>query len=374
MVSRLKFDIGNEIDKQLSYLPTYIWESDSTTFCDLNMAGGQFIQKVGEWLRKYGHSDDNIRKRVFGFSEKPLYLSYIKSNPSLIGTFDIYNENITMKFDVQLGNDPYQKSVGPKKTEPIWDDLIIKRISLLNEGGFLALIHPSGWRNVDGRFKHIQDLFKSKQIHYLEMHDTNDGLKTFGYATRYDLYVIQNLLSYKKSKIKFEDGIEMDLDVSKMNFIPNRYSKVIENIIYNGVGDKVNVLYSRSDYGSDKPHMNNEKTNEFKYPCIQNVNVNDDISCTWYSNTKSKGHFGIPKVIFGRKSSGVFFDKNGDYGLSQDCAAIIDSNENLEKIFKVLKSENFIEFMKYFDFGGVNDRYNRKIIAEFKKDFWKEFI
>jgi hypothetical protein len=241
---------------------------------------------------------------------------------------DFLNKDFNMKFDVIIGNPPYSEVVGDKKTEPLWNKFVIKSFDLLNDSGYLAFIHPSGWRNVDGRFKHIQDLFKSKQIDYLEMHDTNDGLKTFGYATRYDLYVIQNLLPYKKSKIKFEDGVEMELDVSKMNFIPNRYSKVIENIIYNGVGDKVNILYSRSDYGSDKPHMNNKKTNEFKYPCIQNVNVNDNISCTWYSNTKSKGHFGIPKVIFGRKSSGVFFDKTGDYGLSQDCAAIIDSNEN----------------------------------------------
>jgi len=109
MVSRLKFDISDLIDEQFSHLPTYIWESDNTTFCDLQMGGGQFIQKIGEWLRRYGHSDVNIRKRVFGFSEKPFYLSYIKSNPSSIGTFDVYNENINMDFTVNLGNPPYQK-------------------------------------------------------------------------------------------------------------------------------------------------------------------------------------------------------------------------------------------------------------------------
>ena len=130
MISRLKFKIDDLIDQKLKHIPNYIWESDTTTFCDLQMGGGQYIRKLNERLKKFGHDDENIRKRVFGFSKKPLYLSYVKSDTSLIGTFDVYKENINMKFDVQIGNDPYHKKVGPKKTEPIWDTFVEKRLSL----------------------------------------------------------------------------------------------------------------------------------------------------------------------------------------------------------------------------------------------------
>jgi hypothetical protein len=109
MISRLKFDIGDLIDAVFSKFPIYIWESENITFCDLQMGGGQFIQKVVEWKRKFRHSDETINDTVFGFSENPFYLEYVKSNPTLIGNFDVYKEDINMKIDVNLGNPPYQK-------------------------------------------------------------------------------------------------------------------------------------------------------------------------------------------------------------------------------------------------------------------------
>ena len=279
-----------------------------------------------------------------------------------------------MKFDVIVGNPPYQKRVGPNKTEPIWDKFVQKCIKLLKSGGTMELIHPSGWRNIDGRFKHIKNLLLSKQIEYIEMHDVSDGMKTFGAATRYDIYKLINTKPFKNTNVKFENGLLKNMNLSDFEFIPNIYYENINNVISDSIENKVDFLYSRSDYGSDKPHMNKKYSSTHPYACVQNVDVNHNISCFWYSNNKNNGHFGIPKVIFGRKSAGVLFDREGKYGLSQDCAAIIDSIENLEIIESVLKSNKFLDFMKAFDFGGVNDRYNRKIISTFRKDFWKEFI
>lgn len=300
-----------------------------------------------------------------------------KQKINLITSSEFLNDTIItkfMEFDTIMANPPYQKRVGPNKTEPIWDKFVKKCINLLKPNGTMEIIHPSGWRNIDGRFKNIKNLILSKQIDYLEMHNVSDGMKTFGAATRYDIYKLINTKPYKNTDVKFENGVLKNINLLDFEFIPNIYYENITNVISHNIESKIDFLYSRSDYGSDKPHMNKTKSNIYKYPCVQNVDVNHNISCFWYSNNKDNGHFGIPKVIFGRKSSGVFFDKEGKYGLSQDCAAIIDSIENLEIIQNVLKSNKFLDFMKAFDFGGVNDRYNRKIIETFRKDFWKEFI
>lgn len=301
----------------------------------------------------------------------------LKQNITLITSDNLLDDNIItkfMKFNVIIGNPPYQKRVGPNKTEPIWDKFVKKCINLLKPNGIMEIIHPSGWRNIDGRFKDIKKLILSKQIDYIEMHDVSDGLKTFGAGTRYDIYKLINTKPFKNTDVKFENGVLKNMNLLDFEFIPNLYYENITNVISDNTKPKIDFLYSRSDYGSDKPHMNKTQSNIYTHPCVQNVDVKNNISCFWYSNNKDNGHFGIPKVIFGRKSSGVFFDKEGKYGLSQDCAAIIDSIENLEIIENVLKSNKFLDFMKAFDFGGVNDRYNRKIIATFRKDFWKEFI
>ena len=374
MISRLKFDIGDLIDEKFSHLPIYIWESDSTTFCDLQMGGGQYIQKIVDWLRKFGHSDDNIRKRVFGFAEKPFYLSYIKSNPSLIGTFDVYNENINMKFDVQIGNDPYQESVGPKKTNPIWNKLHLKRMSLLNDDGYLALVHPSGWRNVEGDFKNVQESIFFNSLKYLSIHNEKDGLKTFGAETRYDWYILQKTPNNSPSIIRFQDGTILEIDVNRLNFLPNSEFEKVKLLLAKDNEEKVNVLYSRSNYGTDKKHTNQEKTNEFKYPCIYTVN-SESQPTFYYSNTNQNGHFGISKFIWsnGRISSiGSYIDETGDYGLTQFSYAIVDTSENLPLIKKAFDSLEFRNLMESCAVGQLTVNY--KVISLFRKDFWKEFI
>ena len=80
-----------------------------------------------------------------------------------------------------------------------------------------------------------------------------------------------------------------------------------------------------------------------------------------------------PKVIFANGASGVVIDYNGDLGLTEFAYAIIDEVENLENIKNALLSEKFIKKVMNFK-NSLGDKYNRKIIATFRKDFWKEFI
>jgi len=374
MISRLKFDISDLIDEKLSHIPNYIWESDSTTFCDLQMAGGQYIQKIVEKLRKFSHSDENIRKRVFGFSEKSFYLQYVKSNPNLIGTFNLYNENINMKFDVQIGNDPYHKKVGPKKTEPIWDIFVEKRLSLLKEDGYLALIHPSGWRNIDGRFKYIQDYFKEFQLHYLKMYSEKDALKIFDASIVFDLYVL------KKTKnddvlttIKTFDNTILEKNISDMEFIPNNDFDLVFPLLAKQNEETVNIIHSWSAYETRKKYMSKNKNSEYKYPCVCNVDVNSNPTLM-YSNTNKNGHFGISKLICGSASSGTNFlnDVDGKYGITQFSFGIVDSIENLDKIKTALSSTKFQKIIQ--NIPHYSSAINFKILSKFRKDFWKEFV
>ena len=119
--------------------------------------------------------------------------------------------------------------------------------------------------------------------------------------------------------------------------------------------------------------MKKIKDNEFQYPCIQNVNVKNEISCLWYSNVNNKGHFNIPKVIFGRKSSGVMIDESGHYGMAEDCCSIVDDVNNLEDIKTALLNPIFISDVMNFK-NNLGDKYNRKLISLFRKDFYKQFL
>jgi len=277
-------------------------------------------------------------------------------------------------FDVVMGNPPFQKKVGPNKTETLWGKFIIKSLTLLKSSGYLVFVNPSGWRNIDGKFKSIQKEILTRDLQYLEIHNEKDGLKTFSSETRYDWYVLKNeLVDNTNTIIKFQDGTTNIINVNGLEFIPNgEYEQIMSMIAKNGE-ESVKVIYSRSLYGTDKKHMSRTKTEEYKYPCVYTVNSKSEPSF-FYSSIKH-GHFGVPKFIWsnGRISSiGSYVDINGDYGLTQFAYAIVDKPENLQKIKEVFDSKDFRNLMELCAVGQLTVNY--KVISIFKKDFWKVFL
>jgi hypothetical protein len=377
MLSRLKFKIQwlfEEIYNER--LPESIFLSETTTFADLQSAGLQSIIPLINKLREYGHSDDNIRSRVFAFMENDVYLNYVMGRYyNLPVTLDIYRENINMKFDVLIGNDPYQEKVGPKKTEPLWNKFFHKRISLLKEGGYLSLIHPSGWRNISGKFKDVQEVIRSKKVSFLSIHNEKDGIETFGAETRYDYYVLQNTPNDKsETLVRFQDGDMKKLLLSDMEFIPNGGIDLLNSLLAKEGEKKVTVLHSFSNYETRKSWVSKTQNNEFNYPCVYTVNYLSQPTF-YYSSTNEKGHFGIPKVIWsnGRISSvGSYIDDTGEFGLTQFSYAIVDEVENLPFIKRTLDSLKFKKLMELCAVGQLT--INHKVISTFRKDFWKDFI
>jgi len=369
MLSRLKFDLSEIIKEKLSYIPNYIWESTTTTFCDFQMAGGQYIREIVNKLREFGHSDKNIKSRVYGYSENEFYLSVIQSDSSLIGTFDVYKKNINMKFDVIVGNYPYQENNGAATNKPIWDKFVDMSFKLSKDGGYIAVIHPPGWRNVGGKFKEVQKLLSSKNIIFLNVNSVDEGRKVFGATTPFDYYVCKNE-SYKGNTIiSTDDKNLINHNIQKFNFVPSSNIDLFEKLISNS--NTVQVLYT-TEYHTQHSHVNDSKSNKFKYPLVRYAYRDNTIDFR-YSNVK-KGHFGIPKVIVGNgaDSGNILVDKAGEYGMTEYAFAIVDDVNNLHNIKNALESEKFKNLMDSCRFGRT--MYNRRVISSFRKDFWKEFI
>jgi len=316
-------------------------------------------------------------------------------------------------FDAVIGNPPYQEIVGVHKTETMWNKFVIKSLGLLNLTGYMALVHPSGWRNIEGKFKNIQKELLSHDLLYLEIHNEKDGLKMFNTETRYDWYVLHNQKVIEThTTINFEDKIMTNINVINLEFIPNsHFDEVYSLLATNGdtvkvihdyslyetrkkwmsktqddshfdeikslVADKdenrVNLLYSASLYHHQKKWMSKNQDDEFIYPCVYTVNSKSEP--TFYYSSIQHGHFGIPKLIWsnGRITSvGSYIDDHGDYGLTQFAYAIVDEPYLLPLIKKAFDSKNFREIMGACAVGQLS--INHKVISLFKKDFWKYFI
>ena len=125
-------------------------------------------------------------------------------------------------------------------------------------------------------------------------------------------------------------------------------------------------------YGADKKdRVSSKETQEFRYPCIHSTPKSG--TRYMYSKVNDRGHFGIPKVIFG--DSGInnpVIDMDGSYGMTQHSMGIkVDNLKDATTICTVITSEKFNAIIQSCLFSSYAIDWN--IFKEFKYDFWKEF-
>lgn len=391
------------VEDMLNTLPTEVWSNPDLKWLDPCNGVGTYpsviVQRLMKGLeesipnpkKRYKHIIENMiyvcelqTKNMFVFhcvfDKEDIYELNTFCGSFLSEDFDNHMKNVwgIEKFDIVIGNPPYQTSSdSEKKTTPIWHYFVEKSFSFLNKNGYLCMVHPDGWRKVDGKFKKVQNLLKTNQVHYLEIHNKKDGIKMFGANTTYDFYCVKNKKNNgHKTQIKCVDGVIENVDLSNMEFIPNGKFSEFEKLIAKDGEEKVELINDYS-YGVNipQPHMSVEKTETHKYPCVYTT-LKDGTLNLRYTNDKTRGHFGIPKVIWSNGISTPCVDLDGQYGMTQHSYGLVDDIKNLEHIKKALLNPKFLDLISYSDgITGVGmHRYNHKAISTFRKDFWKEFV
>lgn len=181
MLSRMKFEIEPLVKKMLDQLPDSIWTSTDTTFLDPAIGGGQFVKEIERRLRAAGHTESNINKRVFGLEESDLHLRFAVNKYKLVGQYvrmpyeKFFELENTMKFDVVVGNPPYQnthekdaeskRKVGNK----LWYQFIFKANELVKPDGYVTMVSPNQWLTGGvnmrkGELGVLKDVFAKKQL------------------------------------------------------------------------------------------------------------------------------------------------------------------------------------------------------------------
>jgi hypothetical protein len=362
------------IREMLDKIPTSVWENPESMFLDPCMGKGTFlIEIVTRLINIYGYSKEDAVSRVYGYDTCIKYVNHLKRG-GLTNIFhkDFLNDEINMKFDVVIGNPPYQEKVGESNTEPIWNKFVEKSFQLVNINGYVSLIHPSGWRSNKGRFHYIKELILSKNPIFLKLHDFNEGQRVFGVGTNFDYYFVQNAVYSGNTTVVDVSKNIINYDLRKLPFIPNGLVEIFNKIVAKDTDEKVVLISSESKYAHRKSWMSKTQDNEYQHPCVYTITQKDGMKF-YYSSLNDKGHFGIPKVIW---SNGLgtypIIDEDGQYGLMEYSFGISDDISNLENIKIALQSKRFLELMGYVKY--TNNKYDSKIISTFKKDFWKEFV
>ena len=319
---------------------------------------------------------------LFTIDPKDEYKPNIYCGSFLESGFDFHMKNVwgIEKFDIVIGNPPFnsgQLAEGKRGGgDTLWDQFVIKILNnILINKGYLCFVHPTLWRKPQSEkssTKNINRLMLSKQIHYLEMHDSKDGLKVFNAGTRFDFYLLQNTNIFKNTKIKDEDKKNIELDLKNYEFIANKNNDFLDKIIAKPKDIKCPIIFNVSNYESRKPWVSEVKNEDFKYTLVHTTPMKGNRYL--YSSRNDNGHFGISKVIFG--DSGIYdvvIDLKGEYGMTQHAMGIeVSSEEEALSIKNAILSQKFRIFLESVLWS--NFQIDWRLFTFLKKDFWKEFI
>jgi hypothetical protein len=147
MLERIK-DIKELVNEILDSLPKTVWTSDSTTFFDPAIGGGQFVAEIERRLRDHGHTDKNIRSRVYGFEYNTALVDLAVNMNKLVGQYakkpyDKFLElDDTMKFDVIVGNPPFKNGNETGGKSSLWRKIVNKSWTLVKPNGIMTMVAP----------------------------------------------------------------------------------------------------------------------------------------------------------------------------------------------------------------------------------------
>ena len=308
------------------------------------------------------------------------------ASPNIFKGDFLAQENIggVEKFDIIIGNPPFNASqeYTNKKGggDSLWPKFVIKSLALLKTDSYLNFVHPSSWRKPESESSKTSGLFNemahNNHLIYLEIHDTSDGNKIFGVGTRYDWYVIKKQKNNSITEIKDQQGIMHKINLNDWNFLPNSNIELIKTLLSDKMEDY--VIYSRNQFGTDKPWTSETKIADFSYPLINSTPSTGPRY--YFSSTKTPEvnnfipMFGIKKVIFGESGiNDVIIDESGKYGLTQGAIGLKIHNETDGNMLKVaLESDKFKTVLNAMSFG--NFRIDWRMFKYFKPDFYKRFL
>jgi site-specific DNA-methyltransferase (adenine-specific) len=233
MLSRMKFEIEQLVEEMIDQLPASVWTSDSTTFFDPAIGGGQFVRAIEQRLRAQGHSDENIRQRVFGFEESELHIRFAVNKHKLVGQYtrkpyekflELDND---MKFDVVVGNPPYEATTEDGRKDQannLWSKFTKKSLESVEDNGHFAFIIPASWLSPAadiGKGKHGTRFFND----YFQKYKTltiniNECARHFDVGSTFSYFVLEKTTAANFVTNVITADSKYNIDLRTIHYLP----------------------------------------------------------------------------------------------------------------------------------------------------------
>jgi hypothetical protein len=342
MLRRLKLETDELVDKILSHYPEELWTSETTTFFDPAIGGGQFVRAVEEKLLSYGHSKENVASRVTGYEANPMRINYTVNKFKLVGKYIAkdFTESEDTKYDVILSAPPFEhkKSRGNK----LWPKFVLFGTEMLKPNGYMTMLIPAGWTaggdNMPGRRGLIKDAFRPMNLLYANLCDNKKYFP--GIGSNVSWFILQNNTNYNGTTFDL-DNESMTLDMREVEFLPNEINETTLGL-YKKLFSKTPMVVHGYDNQKD-PEKQDEpsETHNIKH---WKLGSRDNIQYVYLPYDKTPEFSKIKKVLFPIRKFNqvdqVHIDREGVPVCQQGFYINVD-NENLDSVESVFRSQVF---------------------------------
>ena len=263
---------------------------------------------------------------------------------------DITKEWGIEKFDIIMGNPPYNKDVSHNnaKGQIIWPAFVTKSYELLKNDSYLLFVHPPNWRKPN---HNLRNIYFKNQLHYLKIFSDRQVDKLFTCKIRVDYYILQKCKIYKNTTVVDEIGENTLMMLNDtVEYIPN-YGISIHNKVKSLDISKLTCVNPRS-HDTTRKFVTKTESSEFSYKLF-NTSSSKGIPY-YFSSTEHPAQY-FKKVMFsnGRYIYPIYDD--GVLGGTQSCLYIcVSDKEAGEKLIDYLNSKLFkflIKSSKFANFG-----------------------
>tara|TARA_A100001015_G_scaffold107178_1_gene118907 strand:+ start:1915 stop:3174 length:1260 start_codon:yes stop_codon:yes gene_type:complete len=348
-------------------IPIHIWRNPRLQWLDPANGTGHFMMIVFSRLwRELREWEPDDLKRETHILTKMLFMVEINEtnvdfSRQLFGEkANIYHQSFftyDQTFDIVVGNPPFNISREKTCGKTQWQ-LFVKRIlyHTLRSNGLFLFMTPPSWRKPcpDKSINHhlYSLLVKQNQMLYLSIQNKKQGMRDLGCNTRYDWYLVEKKNCYKHTILYDEYNVRCELYLPFYTWLPNSKMKVVMNLLAKRGETRLPVLYDRVAYKADQKDLPLDKqwvseyeNDKYPFPLIHST-PKKGIQYR-FSSVCDRGHFGIPKVIFGEGGAHhCVLDIKGEYGMTHGAMAIVVNDKEEGKLLQdIILSDRFKKLM-----------------------------
>jgi hypothetical protein len=381
-------------DNRIGGVPLSVWRDSKSKWLDPANGIGNFpvtaFYMLDYQLGKYGNDtglrgDENKNKRRKWIIENMLYMIELnkgnvnttkkifnkihesaKPNICCANTLEMTDDNLREKFgvnrfDVVMGNPPFNSGGTHQKGSTIWPSFILKYpskekkigeafpggLQILKENGSLIYVIPQGWRTPS--YGEILKEFKKNYIKTVKIL-SGAHFPLINMPLDYFNVQLRNSHTDKTDLINEELSIYDQVSIGNMDIIPNYGWDIFKRWDIEKL-ERLNVQRSSTHVPSTKKGIfQNHKDSEFRYPIIKKINSDGPEKI--YSSVKHDVQDKI-KVLLAFGAYLYPTIDNGECGVSENVLFIVcDNLGNAEKVKKYLENPFVICLINSLKVGG----------------------